>query len=275
MNVIKYLTILLFMILQSCSYTVTEKELLFPQKIVYGAENNRDFNDISIITNDSVQLSARFLQKKSAIANVLILHGNRGNIYTSPWTDIVGTLSELKVNILAVDYRGFGKSSGDISFTMLPNDAQTALNYIKQSEISKLPIIVYGLSLGTYPAISVAKDSCVAGLVIEGAISSTMDMVSITKSRNWYMKFIDINYDKTLEFNSVDLIKSVSKPVLIIHGEKDNLPIWMSEKIYQAAPDSSKVLYRVNSGKHCDTYRMDKEKYIKHFTDFIARITNR
>jgi len=64
MNVIKYLTILFFMILQSCSYTVTEKELLFPQKKVYGADNNRDFHDISIITSDSVQLSARFLQKK-------------------------------------------------------------------------------------------------------------------------------------------------------------------------------------------------------------------
>jgi len=273
MNVIKYLTILFFMILQSCSYTVTEKELLFPQKKVYGAENNRDFHDISIITSDSVQLSARFLQKKSAIANVLILHGNRGNVYTSPWTDIVGTLSELNVNILAVDYRGFGKSSGDISFTMLPNDAQAALNYIKQSEIGKLPIIIYGLSLGTYPAISVAKDSCVAGLVIEGAISSATDMVSITKSRNWYMKFIDINYDKTLEFNSVDLIKSVNKPILVIHGENDNLPIWMSEKIYKAAPDYSKFLYRVNAGKHCDTYRTEKEKYLKQINLFITNLS--
>ncbi len=251
-----------------CSYTVDEA-MLFNERPLIPLTKQFHFSDTYFTVDDSVSLNGWMLTKDSAVATIFLLHGNSNNLYELPWIKIINALGNLNVNVFAIDYRGFGRSSGKASFNGLFRDAQGALAYLKSTPSGSKPIIVYGLSLGSIPAVDIAQNPNVSGLILEGAISSSADMVEAIKEHHWYLRLVSIDYPKDVTFDSVDKIKNVTSPVLIIHGDRDNLPEWMSQKLYTAINHSNKHFYAVQNGNHCDTYKVDADKYFLTLSGFI------
>jgi fermentation-respiration switch protein FrsA (DUF1100 family) len=261
-------SLILLTTLISCSYTVNEA-MLFNERPLIPLTKQFHFSDTYFTVDDSVSLNGWMLTKDSAVATIFLLHGNSNNLYELPWIKIINALGNLNVNVFAIDYRGFGRSSGKVSFKGLYRDAQGALTYLKSTSYGSKPIIVYGLSMGSIPAVDVAQNPIVSGLILEGPISSSADALEAIKEQHWYLRLVSIEYPEDVTFDSIDKIKDVKSPVLIIHGDRDNLPEWMSQKLYNAINHSNRHFYAVQNGNHCDTYKVDTEKYFLTLSDFI------
>lgn len=268
---LKYKIIISFCLLslyfQGC-YTIDESMFFQPIKLER-LSNDYKFNDIYFSIEDSISLNGWYLTKENSDAIILLLHGNSKNLYSYPWTNIINSLSKLNVDVFAIDYRGYGKSSGQPSFKGIYQDSDAALNYLQEHNPENKPIIIYGLSLGSIPAVKIATRDVVAGLILEGALSSTKDVLDATVSRFWLLNFVKIKYDENLEYDNLKEIQNVRAPVLIIYGKNDNLPESMSLKLFNSIIHNNKKYWLVEKGIHCDTYKVEPEEYITTLSNFI------
>jgi len=144
-----------------------------------------DYEDLRIPTPDGEMLSAFFIRasSKRSTKNITILmfHGNAGNI--GHRVPIAKVLQEhIGCNVLMLEYRGYGLSTGTPNEEGLLVDAQTGLDYIRhQAETQSGKIIVYGQSLGGAVAIQlVAKNQeagDVLGLILENTFTSIRKLI--------------------------------------------------------------------------------------------------
>jgi abhydrolase domain-containing protein 13 len=137
-----------------------------------------------IPTPDGESLSAFFLRaNKQHARNVTILmfHGNAGNIgYRVPIAKILE--DDLGCNVLMLQYRGYGMSTGTPNEKGLMIDAQTGLDYVKQrAETRNTRIVVYGQSIGGAVAIGLAarnlKEGDIAGIILENTFTSMRKLI--------------------------------------------------------------------------------------------------
>ena len=144
-----------------------------------------DFEDLQIPTPDGESLHALFLRphnKRTARdVTVIMFHGNAGNIghripIAKILQDVVGC------NVLMLEYRGYGYSTGTPDEAGLKIDAQTGLDYIRQrAETSGTKIVVYGQSLGGAVAINLVAENQdsgdIAGLILENTFLSIRKLI--------------------------------------------------------------------------------------------------
>jgi hypothetical protein len=145
-----------------------------------------DFEDLQIPTPDGESLNAIFLRqpktRQSRDITVLMFHGNAGNI--GHRVPIGKALQEtLRCNVILLEYRGYGLSTGTPDEVGLKIDAQTALDYIRQRpELKDTTIIVHGQSLGGAVAIDlVAKNQDsgdIGGLILENTFLCIRKMIA-------------------------------------------------------------------------------------------------
>lgn len=253
--------------MQSC-YTIDESMFFQPTKLER-LSNAYDFNDIYFSVEDSISLNGWYLTKQNSDAIILLLHGNSKNLYSYPWTNIIDSLAKFNVDIFAFDYRGYGRSTGQATFKGIYKDSKAALEYLENHNPGNKPIIIYGLSLGSIPAVDIATRKGVSGLILEGALSSTEDFIDATKSHFWLLHFVSLKYSKDLEFDNSLEIQKVKCPILMLHGKNDNLPESMSLKLYNSISHNNKQYWLVEKGSHCDTYTVEPEEYINKLSSFV------
>ena len=149
---------------------------------------------------------------------ILYLHGYNQNIGKN--IDPARTLNKLGYDVLLVDYRGYGKSSGKFpSERQLYADAEVAWNYlVKTRNIPPDRIIIYGYSLGGAIAIELAtRHPGAASLIVQGSFTSMSAMVAISP----WSKLFPMQLLLTQKFDSIAKVKSLKTPVLYIHGTAD------------------------------------------------------
>lgn len=177
---------------------------------------------------------------------LLFFHGNAGNISgrlfkAKGWVD-------RGFSVLLVDYRGYGKSEGKIEHEEdVLTDARASWNYltgVKKAEPSK--IVLYGESLGTYPAIKLAGEHHGAALILEAPFISFLELAGV------HYPFVPKSLLKNFAFSNIGSIENVQCPVFILHGTKDEIcPYAMAEKLFQHAP-APKEFFPVLGGGHND-----------------------
>jgi fermentation-respiration switch protein FrsA (DUF1100 family) len=179
-------------------------ELIYPRGFPPDARTNvprpsqfgiADFEELFIPTPDGESLSAFLIRaNKQHARNVTILmfHGNAGNIgYRLPIAKILG--DDLRCNVLMLQYRGYGLSSGNPNEKGLNIDAQTGLDYIRQRhDLRGTRIVIYGQSIGGAVAIGLAarnqKQGDVAGIVLENTFTSIKKLIPrLVSSLQWHV----------------------------------------------------------------------------------------
>ena len=175
------------------------------------------------------------------IATVLHFHGSAGNLLTQ--YQLITPLIDFGYQIFMFDYSGYGSSEGKASHQSVLQDAYSALQYLKDSDIVDTNLILYGQSYGGYLAAVVGSNSqqeCDA-IVIEGTFSSFKDQAR--HSASFFGNFVknDFMADKEINKNY--------KPLLVIHSTEDKLvPIRLGRKIYDNA-NQTKDFYKID-GPH-------------------------
>ena len=148
---------------------------------------------------------------------LLYLHGARFNVEGSAFR--ARRMQELGFSVLAIDYRGFGKSSKALpSEAMAYEDARAAWDWLAQQYPNR-PRYIFGHSLGGAIAIELAAQvSDEQGTLVEGTFTSIPDLVSAHK---W--GWLPVGPLITQRFEAVKRVASIGAPLLVVHGAEDQL----------------------------------------------------
>jgi len=192
-------------------------------------------------------IHAWFSPAKNKDAPVLLyLHGARWNLTGSATR--IPRWNKMGFSVLAIDYRGFGKSTLRAPTEALANeDTEAAWAYLKT--IAPAPDtrrFIFGHSLGGAMATKLAVNHPDAsGLILEATFTNIADMV---KSSQY--GFMPVSTLITQRFDNLDRIDDVKIPILISHGTADSIvPFAMSEKLFNAAK-AKKVFFKAEGGNH-------------------------
>lgn len=191
------LLILLFALLQIIedrSVPNKTSEMIYPRNIPTDARTNvpsprqfgiTDFEDLQIPTPDGESIHAFFLRQPKGRAprnlTVMMFHGNAGNVgHRVPIGKIIQ--ETLQCNVLMVEYRGYGQSTGTPDEAGLRIDAQTALDYLRhRPETRDTKFVIYGQSLGGAVAIYLTatnqEQGDIAGLILENTFLSIRKLI--------------------------------------------------------------------------------------------------
>lgn len=179
---------------------------------------------------------------------LLYLHGNKDNI--SHLIIHTQRLHEAGYNLLLIDYRGFGKSTGGApEESKLYEDAEAGWSYLmQQRHLDPKRTFIYGISLGGAVAIELGLHHPEAGGVIaEATFTSMRDMAE--RAYPW----LPVDTLLNQRFDSIDKVWKLKLPVLFIHGTWDaRTPYQMSQQLYERAA-SPKTLKLIEGGEHTNS----------------------
>lgn len=182
---------------------------------------------------------------------LLYLHGVRWNL--TAHLRRIENLRSFGFTVLAIDYRGFGESDGEMpSEESVYEDAHAAWRWVVERERDPSKRFVYGHSLGTAVATHLASDEGprdgMGGLILEGAFTNLPEMAAAL-APSW----LPIDKLVTQQFDTRSKIARVPAPVLIVHGTEDRMvPYRFSQSLYAAARDPKRLVL-VEGGGHYNT----------------------
>ena len=186
------------------------------------------FEEKSIRTKDGANIHGLHFKVAEPHGLILYFHGNAGDL--SRWGEIVSPFVELGYEMLVVDYRGYGKSTGKRTESLLYEDALQWYDLSLQLSDAD-SITVYGRSLGCTFANYVASKRQPHQLILETPFYSLESLVKKT-----YAIFPVSNLLK-FKFPSYQFIQQVSCPITIIQGTEDAIvPIENSRRLIDANP---------------------------------------
>ena len=195
---------------------------------------------------------------------ILYFHGNADNLHR--WGNIANEYTKFGYDVLVMDYRGYGKSSGPRNEDFLYSDAQFFYDYAKDIYGEK-KTIVYGRSLGGAFAIKIASDNEPKAVILEATFFNIQDIVN-----RWLPKNVTdrVSPTMTYHFLSNENIKKVKVPLYHFHGTKDNVvPLKSGKKLFdkfeESQPDVEKKFIEILGGTHDDLITYD---------DFVTEIKN-
>ncbi len=195
------------------------------------------------------------LRQRADAPVLLYLHGARWNVTGSAFR--IRRMQELGFSVLAVDYRGFGKSTQQLpSEKLAAEDARAAWDWLAQRHPER-PRYIFGHSLGGAIAIELARQvRDERGTLVEGTFTSIPDVVS-TFRWGW----LPISPLITQRFESVRKVADIGSPLLVVHGSEDRLiKPELGQKLFEAAR-GPKAFVLVEGGSHHNTNSVGQPQY--------------
>jgi hypothetical protein len=205
---------------------------------------------------------------KADAPTILYLHGNASN--NGDNVSQAFELHQLGLSVLLIDYRGYGYS--DRSFPneiLVYEDAEEAWEYLtKKRQIEAKNIVVFGHSLGGAVAFELAsRHPEMAGIIVDATFTSIKAMI-----RDGFLdKIAPIDWLLTQKFDSLSKARSLSTPILLIHGTKDRVvPARMSQELFDAISGSKQILFIPQAG-HGQTHRLGGKQYWQTIQQFVLQ----
>ena len=184
---------------------------------------------VNIVTSDNINLLG-WLHKKdlNKFKTIVYFHGNAGTLENR--IHKLNHFKDMDVNFLIIAWRGFSGNKGKPSEKGLYIDASSAILWLKKLGLKEDDIILYGESLGTGVATEIAQSNNYAGLILETPFTSMIEA-----AKNFY-PYIPVSLLLKDKYDNQNKIKNINTPVLVMHGEIDQIvPFRMGKKIYEIA----------------------------------------
>lgn len=265
--ILRLISLIPFLTLLSWGCPMEERFIFYPVARI--EETPRDiglaFDDIFFTTSDGVRLNGWLVPYSGSKMTFLWFHGNAGNI-SHRLENIKLLHDKVKINIFIFDYRGYGRSEGRVSEEGTYRDGEAALKYLRsREEIDSKRIVFFGRSLGAAVATELAtREECLA-LILETPFASIREMARVA------FPLLPIGPLLRTRYDTVEKIKSVKAPLLVLHGDRDEIvPFEQGKKIFDAA-SQPKEFYTIRGAHHNDTYIVGGEAYFAALKDFIER----
>ncbi|MEB0048314.1 MULTISPECIES: alpha/beta hydrolase [unclassified Pseudomonas] len=203
--------------------------------------------------------------------SILYLHGVRWNLTGQAFR--IEQLRAMGYSVLAIDYRGFGQSKGELpSEASVYEDARAAWERFTVMQPNANKRLIYGHSLGGAVAIDLAADLAtqakkehtaipVRGLIIESTFTSLADAVAAVADDNLPVNGLPVRWLLSQKFDSIDKIIDIDMPLLVVHGLADTfMPARFSEQLFNAASEPKRLLL-VPGGTHNNSMSLGGTQY--------------
>lgn len=274
------LLLLIFVSIAGILYKFQDVLLYFPEqpsssRLYVPMPTGIPHENIFIRTKDGVRLNlilVRYTGDNSPYCPTIIyFHGNAGNIgHRLP--NALLMLVNLKVNLVLVDYRGYGKSEGEASEEGLYLDSEAVLDYVMtRPDLDKTKVFLFGRSLGGAVAIHLASENShrISAIMVENTFLSIPHMAS-TLFSFFPMRYLPLWCYKN-KFLSYRKISQCRMPSLFISGLSDQLiPPVMMKQLYELSPSRTKRLAIFPDGTHNDTWQC--QGYFTALEQFIKEV---
>jgi len=221
------------------------------------------YQDVELTTDDQVRLHGWYVPASKPRGVVLFFHGNAGNI--SHRLDSIRIFHDLDMDVLIIDYRGYGQSGGKITERGTYEDAEAAWRYlVEMRNIRAERIVIFGRSLGGSVAAWLASQHRPAALILESAFRSVPAM-----GKRFY-PWLPVRLLSRYKYDTERYVRNVSGPVLVAHSRDDEIiPYEEGEKIYAAISGSREFLEM--RGGHNDGFMVSSPAYERAIKSFIYK----
>jgi hypothetical protein len=191
-------------------------------------------DEVEIAVADGVTLVSWHAPAKEDKPTILYFHGNGANAANR--APKIETIRENGFGVFYLNNRGYGGSGGRPTEANNVADAIAAYDQLAGLGVPARRIVAYGESLGSGQAVRLAAERPVAAVVLEAPLTSTIDVARTTYF--WLPLGVLITDKYNIERN----IRSVTAPVLILHGEQDAvIPVEMGWRVYRAANEPKRI----------------------------------
>lgn len=254
--------VILYIVISIALYYLQDYALFKPEKLPEDFQfhyENQDTKEYNLTTRDGAVINGlRFFPKGESKGIVLYLKGNSKSI--KGWGKFAVDFTRHGYNVLMVDYRGFGKSTGRRTQKNIKRDLQVIYNKIKE-QTTENRIVLYGRSLGSGFATKLASTNNPKMLILDAPY------YSLTKVTRRYMPFMPLSVLIKYPLPTYKWLKYVQCPIHIIHGTNDKLiPYKSSLKLSKINPKLTK-LHTVIGGGHKNLNNF--ESYHKMLDDIL------
>ncbi len=226
-------------------YLYQEKLIFHPEPLSedYPFRFDVPFEEVWINTLDGEKINALHFKGEKPKGVVLYFHGNAGNL--ASWGTVASQFLDLDHDLLIMDYRGYGKSTGSFTEYKLHQDALACYQYLTDSGYNGNNILIYGRSIGSGIAARLANEKWNKGLVLESPFNN---MASLASN---YAPFLPHGLLLRYKFPVDHYVRHIRHPIHIIHGTDDEIISY--DLAYQLKDQSDKVtFYTIEGGRHND-----------------------
>jgi fermentation-respiration switch protein FrsA (DUF1100 family) len=224
------------------------------------------YENVFFNTADGVRLNGWFVPGPDP-SNVMIwFHGNGGNIgHRVKKLRLIR--DELGLTVFVFDYRQYGRSGGSVTEEGTYRDAQAALVYLKsRTDLLASRIIYFGESLGSAVAVDLAIKAPPRALILESPLTSIHDMARVD------LPYLPVGFLIEDKYDSLSKIPKIHVPLLILHGDRDEVvPFDQGRRLFEAA-NPPKVFYTIPGAHHNDTSVVGGQPYWDAWKRFLDRL---
>jgi fermentation-respiration switch protein FrsA (DUF1100 family) len=218
-----------------------------------------------------INVGARFHCTSAEGANILFFHGN-GEI-AADYDELGPIFNQMDINLLAADYRGYGRSSGSPTVSGMMSDCHVILDYARtwlDNNGHTGPTVIMGRSLGSASALELAASHAQQpdGLIIESGFAyaaALLRLLGVDPQR--------IGFKEESGFVHLNKIGRYAGPTLIIHAEHDHIiPFSDGRALFEASSSATKQLVKIPGANHNNILMHGFEPYMKSIQWLVANL---
>ncbi len=192
------------------------------------ADGQPSFRPARLTTGDGLDLSFWAYPPRPGMPSILVFHGNGASAGAHAF--IVRPYVDAGYGVVMAEFRGYAGNPGTPAEAGITRDAGTYRDWMEREWHVTTPVVM-GISIGTGPAVALAARGRVAALILDAPLTSLLDNVA-GRIPVWVPRFA---YRSV--WDNLSAIRSVTAPVVVLHGEADPiLPVEQGRQLYAAAP---------------------------------------
>jgi uncharacterized protein len=224
--------------------------------------------DLTIPVEADVSLHSRFYKGDDQWPWILYFHGN-GEV-VSDYDELALFYFKRSLNLVVTDYRGYGASTGEPTFSGMVHDAPIIYHTVRaelESRGLKDRVWVMGRSLGSISALELAahQGDDIPGMIIESGFISVVRIM-----RHLDVPVDDASYE-TIDRQCIEMVRQIRLPVLIIHGESDTIvPYPEAEDLFDTIGSEKKELLTIPAADHNTILFVGLKQYFEAIVAFMA-----
>lgn len=224
--------------------------------------------DLPVQVDENASISCRFYPGDAAWPWLIYFHGN-GEV-VSDYDDLAPLYNRIGINLAVADYRGYGASSGNPSFTNMLKDAKSIFAAVKEQLAARgynQELWVMGRSLGSLSALELARlyPEDLRGLIIESGFADASRVMN--HNGHFPAELLQPRFHQ----ECLEEVGKITIPALVIHGEEDYIvPVEEAEIIFEHLGTPNKKLLLIPMAGHNDLMFLGFKQYFKAIQEFVS-----
>lgn len=226
---------------------------------------------LMIPVDRDVDIQAQIYLAATEAPNILLFHGN-GEI-AADYQEIAPFYTDRAINLIVVDYRGYGRSTGIPSVSSMMKDSHTIFAYFQKWLMEKNltgKVIVMGRSLGSAPALEIAHchEQDLDGLIIESGFAFASPLLRLMG-----VDMEELGLKEEQGFRNLEKIMGFPKPTLVIHSQYDHIIAFQEgELLFNASTAQKKRFLRIAGANHNNIFFAGMTDYMESIEWLIAHL---